>query len=124
MTVLTDVGPATYKADGADVAIFTVEVVDAAGVVVPDACVPLTFTTSGPGSVYGVGNGDPADHTPDKVGLPDLPYGGVWKRNAFMGLARAIVQTARVPKAGGVVTLTVESEGLKAGSASFTSVAV
>lgn len=90
---LVDVGPPTYAADGSDVAIFSVEVVDAGGALVPSARVPLTFAvSSGPGVIYGVGNGDPADHTPDKVGMPDLPYGGVWARASWMGLARAIVQ--------------------------------
>jgi beta-galactosidase len=114
------IGAPTYAADGADVAIFTVTIVDAAGAMVPNARHLLTFTiASGPGTIYGLGNGDPADHTPDKVGDPALPYGGVWARPAWMGLARAIVQT----QAGkpGVVTLQVSAEGLTPGTASFTS---
>lgn len=116
---LVEVGPATYAADGQDVAIFTVEIIDAAGALVTSARSPLVFTvTSGPGTIYALGNGDPADHTPDKVGMPDLPYGGVWARPAWMGLARAIVQS----QAGkpGTVMLTVTSPGLTPGSASFT----
>ena len=110
------IGAAVLAADGADVALFTVQVVDAAGAMVPDACPPLTFTVSaGPGTIIGLANGDPADHTPDKVGNPDLPYGGVWTRSAWMGLARAIVQT----QAGkpGAITLSVSSPGLTTGSA-------
>ena len=110
----------TYAADGADVALFEVAVVDAAGAVVPNANNLLTYTiASGPGTIIGLANGDPADHTPDKVGNPDLPYGGVWARPAWMGFARAVVQT----QAGkpGEITLTVASPGLTSGSASFTS---
>jgi len=115
-----EIGSPTYVADGHDVALFNVAIVDANGVVVPNANNALTFTiSSGPGTIYGLANGDPADHTPDKVGMPDLSYGGVWKRSAWMGYARAIVQT-QVGSAG-AITLTVTSPGLTAGSASFTS---
>ena len=114
------VGPATYAADGQDVALFTVAIVDAAGAVVPDARPLLTYAvTSGPGAIYALGNGDPADHTPDKVVLPDLPYGGVWARPAWMGYGRAVVQT--VAGKPGAITLTVTSPGLASGSATFTS---
>ena len=120
VVTIVSVGLPTYAADGQDVAIFTVAVVDASGAVVPNACPMLTYTiTAGPGSIYALGNGDPADHTPDKVGNPDLPYGGVWARPAWMGFGRAVVQT----QAGkpGEITLTVASPGLTSGSASFTS---
>ena len=114
------VGPAAYAADGQDVALFTIAIVDAAGAVVPDARHLLTYTiTSGPGAIYALGNGDPADHTPDKVGLPDLPYGGVWARPAWMGYGRAVVQT--VAGKPGAITLTVTAPGLASGSATFTS---
>jgi beta-galactosidase len=113
------VGAPTYAADGQDVALFTVEVVDAAGAVVPNANPLITFTVAGPGAVYGLGNGDPADHTPDKVGDPTLPYGGVWARAAWMGLARAVVQTRA--GAPGTITLTATAPGLTPGSASVTS---
>ena len=116
---VVSVGSATYAADGQDVAIFTAQVVDAAGAVVPNACHMLTYTvSSGPGTIYALGNGDPADHTPDKVGMPDLPYGGVWARAAWMGLGRAVVQSQQGKP--GAVVLTVSSPGLTSGSASFT----
>jgi beta-galactosidase len=56
-----------YAADGQDIAMFTVTIVDSAGNVVPNANPLLTYTVSGPGTIYALGNGDPADHTPDKV---------------------------------------------------------
>lgn len=116
---IVNVGAASYAADGQDVAMFTVELLDANGNFVANSNNQLTFTVSGPGAVYGIGNGDPADHTPDKVGNPDLPYGGQWIRSAWMGLARAIVQTQRGTP--GQITLTVTSPGLTTGQASFTS---
>ena len=68
-------------------------VVDAMGYRVPGASTSVTFTVTGPAVVYGVGSGDPANLTPDKVGQKDLPYGGVWVITAYTGLVRAIVQT-------------------------------
>ncbi len=109
-----------YAADGADVAIARVAVVDAAGSVVPGAAHLLHLAVAGPGAVYGVGNGDPADHTPDKVGRPDLPFGGVWAIPAFHGLARVLVQTQA--GAPGAITLTASAPGLQSGNVTFTSV--
>ena len=56
---LVNVGAATYAADGQDVALFTVAILDAKGAVVPNANNVLTFTvTSGPGTIYALGNGE------------------------------------------------------------------
>ena len=61
-------GPtAGIAADGQDVALVRVEVTDAAGRFVPDASDHITFSVTGPGRIYGVGNGDPTDHDPDKA---------------------------------------------------------
>ena len=52
-----------------------------------------------------------------QVGNKDLPYGGVWVINAFMGLVRAIVRTeAGTP---GTVTVHADSPGLKVAAVSF-----
>jgi beta-galactosidase len=74
-------------ADGEDIAVVTVAVVDAQGRVVPTANVPVAFTLTGPGRILGVGNGDPACHEPDVfVGSPAehaRPIGGWrWKKIA------------------------------------------
>ncbi len=62
---------ADLRADGEDVAIVTVAVVDAQGRVVPNANVPVAFSLAGPGRIIGVGNGDPTSHQPDVfVGSP------------------------------------------------------
>ena len=108
-----------YAADGQDVALVRCEVVDSAGRVVPGASNKVTFTVSGPAAVYGVGNGDPANLTPDKVGQHDLPYGGVWTIPAYSGLVRAIVST--VVGKPGEIAVHASAAGLRAGQVSFTS---
>ena len=54
------------NADGEDVSIITVEIVDSKGRVVPTAGSEVTFDLTGPGRIIGVGNGAPASHEPDK----------------------------------------------------------
>lgn len=70
-------------ADGQDVAVLKVEVVDAKGRPVPRAEDLVRFELSGPIDLIGVGNGNPTSHEPD-VAL---------QRKAFNGLAQAIVRT-------------------------------
>jgi beta-galactosidase len=114
---LEDNNGRAYVADGQDVALVRCAVVDSKGQVVPGASDSVTFTVSGPGAVYGVGNGDPANHTPDKVGRKDLPYGGVWTIPTYMGLVRAIVQT--LTGRPGKITIHATAPGLLAAEASF-----
>ena len=54
-------------ADGEDVAVVRVEVVDAKGRVVPTASNDVRFAVAGAATIGGVGNGDPSDHDPDKA---------------------------------------------------------
>lgn len=117
LRVTAEAGSESIAADGADVALVRIEVVDAAGAVVPDASPQLTYVAGGGATIIGIANGDPNDHTPDKVGMPDLPYGGVWTRAAFNGLGRAIV---RGPSTPGSFNLTVSSPGLTSGSVVIT----
>jgi beta-galactosidase len=88
-------------ADGQDVAVVNVTIVDAQGRAVPTAGNKVSFAVSGPGSVIGVGNGDPSCHEPDRA----------TERSAFNGLCMAIVQSRRGE--AGAVTVTVASEGLE-----------
>ena len=119
LRVSCDAGSSAIAADGADVALVRVEVVDAAGNVVPDANPVLTYTiASGAGAIIGVANGDPSDLTPDKVGDPALPYGGAWVRAAYHGLARAIVRSTTTPSS---IVVSVSAPGLAAGSTTITS---
>ena len=55
----------SLSADGQDVSIITVAVVDADHNVVPDANVPVVFDIKGEGKIIGVGNGNPSSHEAD-----------------------------------------------------------
>jgi beta-galactosidase len=76
---------ASIGANGEDVAVIGVEIVDSAGRVVPTADNPVTFAITGAGHLLGVGNGDPSSHEPDKDP----------SRRAFNGLCCVIVQSDR-----------------------------
>ena len=73
------------NADGEDVALLKVEVLDKDGRPVPTAMNSLAFNVSGEGKLIGVGNGDPNCQQSDKEP----------KRSLFNGLAQAIVQSTR-----------------------------
>ncbi|GGA64006.1 beta-galactosidase [Edaphobacter acidisoli] len=86
-------------ANGEDVAMFTVEVRDAKGRVVPITENEIAFKIRGEGKLIGTGNGDPTDQSPDKG----------TSRRAFGGLCMAIVQST---KTAGTITLEASSPGL------------
>ncbi len=96
------------KADGQDVAVFKVEVLDAKGRPVPRADDLVAFEVSGAGQVIGVGNGDPTSHEPDVAS----------QRKAFNGLCQAIVRTRR--GSAGVVKVTASAKGLKSSTVLLT----
>ena len=95
-------------ADGEDVSIVTVEVVDARGRLVPVASNEVTFKLAGPGRLIGVGNGDPSCHEPDK---PSSPFEA--KRSAFNGLCMALVQAI---KQAGDIRIETTALGLETAS--------
>ena len=74
-------------ADGEDIAMVRVEVLDSAGRPVPTADNLIQFNISGPGVLLGVGNGDPNCHESDQQP----------KRSLFNGLAQLIVQATKTP---------------------------
>jgi beta-galactosidase len=78
---------AVINADGEDVAILKVEVLDKEGRAVPTAGNLIGFKVSGAGALIGVGNGDPNCQESDKGA----------KRSLFNGLAQAIVQATKEP---------------------------
>lgn len=101
----------TLAADGADVAVFTVQVADAEGRMVPSAGDAITFEITGPGKIIGVGNGDPSSHEPDQfVATRDNPSPR-WSRSLFNGLAQVIVQSQR--GGSGNLVLRAKAKGLK-----------
>ena len=101
------------KADGRDVAVVTIEVQDAKGRVVPDACPVLTFCLEGAGHILGAGNGDPSYLGDDHPRQQDCREFTI---PAFNGLAQVLVQSSRQPSS---LTLTAQSEGLTYGSVSI-----
>ncbi len=96
------------SADGKDVSMVAVEVVDAQGRTVPTADHEIVFAVTA-GRLIGVGNGDPSSHEPDKAD----------KRRAFNGLCMAIVQSSL--KAGDM-TIAATSAGLRGASVTVTCV--
>ncbi len=97
----------TLHADGRDVAIVTVKLLDAKNRFVPDACPMLTFRLSGEGHILGVGNGDPAYLGADH---PKEPNCKEFQIPAFNGLAQVIIQSG---KTAGPLRLQCLSDGLK-----------
>lgn len=90
----------TIAADGLDLSFVTLEVIDDKGEFVRDATNAITFSIEGPGEIVATDNGDPAD----MVSFPSL------ERNAYSGLALAIVRGVR--GGTGTVTITATAEGL------------
>ena len=91
-------------ADGADLAVVTVAILDAQGRIVPVADNKINFTVSGPAKLIGVGNGDPNSHEPDKAS----------SRSTFNGLAQMIVQSTHD---AGEIKLTATADALKSATA-------
>jgi beta-galactosidase len=77
----------TIDANGEDIAIVRVEVLDAQGRAVPNAENQISFKVTGEGKLIGVGNGDPNCQESDKDP----------KRSLFNGLAQLILQGSKTP---------------------------
>ena len=75
------------NADGEDVAVLKVEVLDKEGRAIPTAHNLISFKVTGEGALIGVGNGDPNCQESDKEP----------KRSLFNGLAQVIVQSTQTP---------------------------
>lgn len=88
-------------ADGQDVALITVEVLDSNDRLVPNDDLNVTFSVQGPGTVLGTTNGDPACHVP--ATSPRCP--------TFHGLLRGIVRSSAL-HATGLINVHIEGEGL------------
>ena len=100
------------NADGRDVAVVTVKVLDKKGRFVPDANVDLTLTASGPVRILGVGNGDPTFKAKER---PTDGVGKTFTVRTFNGLAQVLLQSEEELGAG---TLTVSSETIPSSSIS------
>jgi beta-galactosidase len=89
----------TLRADDDDAIVVPVSIFDFDGRVVPDAANRVSFRLAGGGRVLGVGNGNPADHDPEKSE----------NCRAFHGRCIAVVQAGGSP---GTMQLTATSPGL------------
>lgn len=97
----------TVLADGTDVSIINISVVDKEGRDVPDADNMIRFSITGPAKIIGVGNGDPSSHEPDKC------TDGAWQRSLFNGKAQVIIQSE---KEQGVIKFEAAAAGLFPGT--------
>ena len=77
----------TMMADGKDVAVLNISMVDKNGVEVPDANNLIHFSLQGDAKIIGVGNGDPSSHEQDKYNDT------VAQRHLFNGKCQVIIQS-------------------------------
>lgn len=91
-------------ADGEDLSVVAVEVVDDQGRLVATAGNEVVFRVEGPGRLIGLGNGDPSCHEPDKPSSFTQA-----RRSAFNGLCMALVQALKQP---GSIRVEASSAGL------------
>lgn len=91
----------TLAGDGWDATPVTVEALDVQGRPVPTANLMVRFELAGPGSIIGLGNGDPNSHEPEKGD----------RRSLFNGLAQVILQSAH--DSSGVLILQAHAPGLQ-----------
>jgi beta-galactosidase len=97
--------------DGCDAQPITVQALDAAGRLHPTANGPVTLALDGPGSIIGLGNGDPNCHEPEKGN----------RRSLFNGLAQVIVQSQA--GASGPLVLHARADGMASAEVSLVVVA-
>ena len=76
-------------ADGKDISVINVSVVDKDGREVPDAKRMIDFKMFGDAKIIGVGNGDPSSHQ------ADFCKDGKWQRSSFNGKCQVIVQSGK-----------------------------
>jgi beta-galactosidase len=94
------------QADRNDLCYVTVEVTDAAGILVPTAALQVRFNVSGAGELAAVGSGNP--RKPESFQAPT--------RTTFQGRCLAILR----PKGGpGIIQLRAEGDGLNSATASI-----
>ena len=100
-------------ADGKDLSVVNISVVDKEGREVPDADNMIRFSISGNGKIIGVGNGDPSSHEPDKCS------DGTWQRTLFNGKCQVIIQSSTDP---GSIKFEAKAVGLFTGSTNMVTI--
>lgn len=103
----------TMMADGKDVTVLNISMVDKDGREIPDANNMIRFTVSGPGKIIGVGNGDPSSHEPDKC------MDGAWQRSLFNGKCQVILQATTT---AGTIHFEAMAPSLETGSTDIVTV--
>lgn len=94
----------TMLANGDDVSVINISVVDKQGREIPDANNLISFDISGDAKIIGVGNGDPSSHEADK---------GSFQRTLFNGKCQVIVQAGKTES---VAKFEAKADGLQSGS--------
>jgi beta-galactosidase len=79
----------SISADGSDVSVMNITVLDKDGKEVPDAMNLIHFTVSNNAKIIGVGNGNPSSHEADRC------EDGQWQRQLFNGKAQVILQSGK-----------------------------
>jgi beta-galactosidase len=89
-------------ADGRDLAVYTVSCVDAKGRAVANAKIDVDFSLDGPGTILGVGNGDPSSHERDRF-FPTVVSAKVegWKMHIVDAVPSSAPKLADLEKLGG-----------------------
>ena len=77
------------QADGKDISVINISILDNAGREVPDANKLIEFSLTGDAKIIGVGNGDPSSHE------ADVCIDGKWKRSSFNGKCQVIIQSGK-----------------------------
>ncbi len=93
----------TIHANGEDVSVIQVAVVDLQGREVPTADNMIHFTAQGAGSIIGVGNGNPSSHEPDKY------LDGNYQRELFNGKCVVVIKSTHT---AGTIKLEATGDGL------------
>jgi len=104
----------TTLADGNDVSIINISVIDKDGREVPNADNLIKFSIKGDAKIIGVGNGDPSSHEPDKC------VESAWQRALFNGKCQVIVQAGTNPD---LIKFEATAAGLYAGSTDIITIA-
>jgi beta-galactosidase len=94
------------QANGSDVALIDIDVVDAQGNVVPDADNLIRFDVTGNGKLLAVDNGNQGDLNSFKL----------HERKAYKGHAYAVVQASHI---SGTIQISIQADGLKPASVSL-----
>ena len=100
------------SADGLDLVFISVAVVDANGVICPQAWSKVHFTVEGPGEIVATDNGDPAD----------MAAFSSHDRRAFNGCCLVIARGR--PGAGGTIQVQAESRGIEGAELSVQSLGI